>query len=58
MGIIHLYEIEQWNFLQLFEVGQGGYPEGELMGVIKPMYNVSLFRIITMNLPKQQIYPN
>jgi hypothetical protein len=44
--------------IALSGVGRGQW--GEIMGVIEPIYNVSLFGIVTMNSPSpvQQIYPN
>jgi hypothetical protein len=34
MDFIYLYEIEQWNFLQLLEVGRGGSRGIEMVGAI------------------------
>jgi hypothetical protein len=34
MDFKYLYEIEQWNILQLLEVGRGGSQGGEMVGTI------------------------
>jgi hypothetical protein len=52
MDFIYLYEIEQWNVL--FEAGQEGEWGGEMVKVIKPMYNTSLFGIFTINTHVQK----
>jgi hypothetical protein len=35
--------------MPLLEVGRERVQEGEMVGVIYPMYNISLFGIVTMN---------
>jgi hypothetical protein len=51
IDFIYLYELEQRNLLQLLVSEAGMGLRAEMVEMIKTMYNISLFGILTMNPP-------
>jgi hypothetical protein len=50
MDFIYIYEIEL-KPLEIAVSRAGRRCRGQIMKAIHPMYNVSLFRVVTMNFP-------